>query len=42
MTEDLDTGVGMILDKIAELGIEDSTYVFYTSDNGAIALLGDD
>ncbi len=42
MTEDLDTSVGMVLDKIAELGIEDNTYVFYTSDNGAIALLGDD
>ena len=42
MTEDLDTSVGMILDKITELGIENNTYVFYTSDNGAIFLLGDD
>lgn len=42
MIEDLDTGVGMVLDMITELGIEDNTYVFYTSDNGAIALLGDD
>ena len=35
MTEDLDTGVGMILDKLEELGIENETYVIYTSDNGA-------
>jgi len=35
MTEDLDTGVGMILDKIEQLGITDNTYVIYMSDNGA-------
>ena len=35
MTENLDTGVGLLLDKINELGIEDNTYVVYTSDNGA-------
>ena len=34
MTEDLDTGVGMLLQKIRDLGIEDNTYVIYTSDNG--------
>ncbi len=34
MTEDLDSGVGLLLDKIEELGIGDNTYVFYTSDNG--------
>ena len=34
MNEDLDTGVGMILDKIDSLGIADNTYVIYTSDNG--------
>ena len=34
MTEDLDRGVGEILDKLDELGIADNTYVVYTSDNG--------
>tara|TARA_Y100000588_G_scaffold196525_1_gene210572 strand:+ start:1427 stop:2911 length:1485 start_codon:yes stop_codon:yes gene_type:complete len=34
MTEDLDSGVGMTLDKIKELGIEDNTYVIYIADNG--------
>ncbi|MCZ6671359.1 MAG: sulfatase-like hydrolase/transferase [Verrucomicrobia bacterium] len=34
MNENLDTGVGMVLDKIDELGIADSTYVIYTGDNG--------
>jgi arylsulfatase A len=35
MTEDLDVGVGKILDMIDELGIADSTYVIYMADNGA-------
>jgi arylsulfatase A len=34
MNENLDTGVGMVLDKIDELGIRDNTYVIYTGDNG--------
>ena len=34
MLEDLDTGFGMILDKIEELGIKENTYVIFTSDNG--------
>jgi arylsulfatase A-like enzyme len=34
MVEDLDTGLGMLLDKIEELGIQDNTYVIFTSDNG--------
>lgn len=34
MTENLDTGVGMVLDKLSELGIEDNTYVIYSSDHG--------
>lgn len=34
MNEDLDTGVGMILDALDELGITDNTYIFYTADNG--------
>lgn len=38
MTEELDTGVGMTLDKIKELGIEDNTYVIYVADNGTYPL----
>ena len=34
MTENLDTGVGAVLDKLRELGIEENTYVIYTSDHG--------
>ncbi len=34
MTEDLDTTVGMALDKLRQLNIADNTYVIYTSDNG--------
>ena len=34
MNENLDAGVGMVLDKIDELGIRDNTYVIYTADNG--------
>lgn len=34
MSEDLDTGLGLLLDKIDALGIADNTYVIYTSDNG--------
>ena len=39
MIEDLDTSVGMVLDKIAELGIKDNTYVVFTADNGGHELL---
>ncbi|WP_319503399.1 sulfatase [uncultured Draconibacterium sp.] len=34
MAEDLDKGVGMVLDEIKKLGIEDNTYVIYLADNG--------
>jgi arylsulfatase A len=34
MTENLDTGIGMVLDNMRELGIEDNTYIIYTSDHG--------
>ena len=33
MNENLETGIGMVLDKIDELGIRDNTYVIYTADN---------
>jgi len=36
MTQDLDDGVGIILKKIKELGIEDNTYIIYMSDNGSV------
>ena len=35
MTEDLDTSVGMVMDKINELGIADNTYIIYVADNGS-------
>lgn len=35
MTEDFDRGIGLLLDKIEELGIADHTYIIYMSDNGA-------
>ena len=34
LAEDLDTGVGMVLDAIDKLGIAGNTYVIYMSDNG--------
>ena len=34
MTDELDQGLGEILDKLEALGINDHTYVIYTSDNG--------
>ncbi len=34
-TEDLDSSLGILMDKIDDLGIEDNTYVFYVSDHGA-------
>lgn len=35
ITEDLDTGVGRVLESIERLGLADSTFVIYTSDNGS-------
>jgi len=34
MTENLDTGVGMVMNAIKRLGIADNTYLIYMSDNG--------
>jgi arylsulfatase A-like enzyme len=34
MTEDLDTGIGALLDKIDEIGLAGNTYVFMSADNG--------
>lgn len=36
MIKDLDTGVGVLLDKLAELGIETNTLVVFASDNGGL------
>ncbi|MFM7845550.1 MAG: sulfatase-like hydrolase/transferase, partial [Planctomycetota bacterium] len=35
ITEDLDTGVGKVLESIDQLGLARNTYVIYMSDNGA-------
>jgi arylsulfatase A-like enzyme len=34
MTEDLDVGIGLLLDKVEALGIMDNTYIIFMSDNG--------
>ncbi len=34
MVEDLDTGIGQLLDALDEMGLSDNTYVFFTADNG--------
>ena len=39
MTEDLDSGVGILLDRVKELGLEGNTYIIYTSDNGAVPVM---
>ncbi|MCP4639536.1 MAG: sulfatase [bacterium] len=36
MTEDLDAGIGLVLDELDALGIADNTYVFFMADNGAV------
>lgn len=35
ITEDLDSGVGVLLKSLDDLGLANNTYVIYTSDNGA-------
>ena len=32
---ELDHGVGLIFDKLRELGLDDNTFAFFSSDNGA-------
>ncbi len=34
MMEDMDASVGMVLDKLKELGLAENTYVIFSSDNG--------
>lgn len=38
MLEALDTGVGRILDALSEFGLDENTFVFFFSDNGAVAI----
>ncbi|MEM7373539.1 MAG: sulfatase [Bacteroidota bacterium] len=35
MLEDLDTGIGKLMDAVQTLGIEDNTYIIFMTDNGA-------
>jgi arylsulfatase A-like enzyme len=35
MTEDMDEGIGLILQAIEDLGLSENTYIIFTSDNGA-------
>jgi len=39
MTEDLDTCIGVLLNRLSTLGIGDNTYVIYMSDNGGATQL---
>jgi arylsulfatase A-like enzyme len=39
LTEDLDDSIGILLNKLQELGIENNTYVIYCSDNGSVPTL---
>ena len=34
MMENMDTSIGIVLDKLRTLGLEENTYVFFSSDNG--------
>jgi arylsulfatase A-like enzyme len=34
MMEELDNGVGRLIDTVSELGVDDNTYIFFTADNG--------
>jgi len=38
MLEDLDQGVGKILDELKKLSLEENTFVFFFSDNGAVRM----
>jgi arylsulfatase A-like enzyme len=37
VVESMDTAVGMVLDKLKELDLEDNTLIIFTSDNGGLA-----
>ena len=39
---ELDHGVGLILNKLKELGIADNTFAFFSSDNGAATYAHED
>lgn len=39
MLEDLDAGIGKIIDKVYELGIEKNTYIIFMADNGGVELI---
>ena len=34
MMEDMDTSIGLVLDKLKAVGLEENTYVIFSSDNG--------
>jgi arylsulfatase A len=39
MTENLDSGVGLLLNKVKALALDKNTYIIYTSDNGAVPVM---
>lgn len=38
MTEDLDEGLGQVMQKVKDLGIDNNTYIIYLADNGSYPL----
>ena len=34
MMENMDTSIGMVLDRLEELGLQKNTFVIFSSDNG--------
>ncbi len=41
MTDDLDAGIGRLMEKVRALGLNENTYVFFLSDNGGRSSLPD-
>lgn len=39
MLQTLDNGIGRIMDKLKELGLDDNTYIIYMTDNGGVDLI---
>ena len=36
MTHNLDSSLGLVMDKLSQLNIDDNTYIIYLSDNGSV------
>ena len=36
MTHNLDSSLGLVMDKLSQLNIDNNTYIIYLSDNGSV------